>query len=219
MDKETLIKIIKFLDNKGLILVMFIMLLVLLPVTISLVYTNSKLEEQIYKRDNYIRKLQYTDSIARELLDYVETDSVRYISSRWRGDHRLTYRELAHERDSISEKYYNLLYKGNKISDKLSLYERIVEHTDTSVYVLTHSNGEIMTYQELITERDSIRNKYYNVEYETRKLNNNLKAYEDVLNICKKRFPFDYEIKYNKNGFITEIITTTTTTTTEHITQ
>ncbi len=101
MNKELFIKIDKFLENKGFILLLLVLLLVLIPIVLSLGLTNEKLEEQIIERDNHIRQLQYTDSVAKHLLDYRDEDSTTVLVTRVRNGHQMTYKELAEERDSL----------------------------------------------------------------------------------------------------------------------
>lgn len=101
MNKELFIKIDKFFESKGFILLLFVLLLVLIPIVLSLGLTNVKLEEQIIERDNHIRQLQYTDSVAKHLLDYRDDDSTTVLVTRVRNGHQMTYKELAEERDSL----------------------------------------------------------------------------------------------------------------------
>ena len=152
--KNIINKIDKALNSIFFNILTLILLLVLIPTIISLGYSNSKLEEQIFERDAHIRKLQYTDSISRSLLDYVETDSSRVLITRWKNGHNMTYKELAEERDSIINKYYNLCNEYNRLELKIENYEQILDE-------------------------------------------------------CKKIFPFDYKIHYYKDSILTEVIYTT----------
>jgi hypothetical protein len=152
--KNIINKIDKALNSIFFNILTLILLLVLIPTIISLGYSNSKLEEQIFERDAHIRKLQYTDSISRTLLDYVETDSSRVLITRWKNGHNMTYKELAEERDSIINKYYNLCNECNRLELKIENYEQILDE-------------------------------------------------------CKKIFPFNYKIHYYKDSIVTEVIYTT----------
>lgn len=104
MNKEFFIKIDKFLESKGFILLLLVLLLVLIPTVLSLGLTNQKLEEQIIERDNHIRILQYRDSVASELLDYEQKDSTRVLVTRLKNGQTMTYKELAEERDSLKQR-------------------------------------------------------------------------------------------------------------------
>lgn len=152
--KNMINKIDKALNSIVFNILTLVLLLVLIPTIISLGYSNAKLEEQIFERDAHIRKLQYTDSISRSLLDYVETDSSRVLITRWKNGHNMTYKELAEERDSIINKYYNLCNECNRLELKIENYEQILDE-------------------------------------------------------CKKIFPFDYKIHYYKDSIVTEVIYTT----------
>lgn len=152
--KNIINKIDKALNSIVFNILTLVLLLVLIPTIISLGYSNAKLEEQIFERDAHIRKLQYTDSISRTLLDYVETDSSRVLITRWKNGHNMTYKELAEERDSIINKYYNLCNECNRLELKIENYEQILDE-------------------------------------------------------CKKIFPFDYKIHYYKDSIVTEVIYTT----------
>jgi hypothetical protein len=152
--KNIINKIDKALNSIVFNILTLVLLLVLIPTIISLGYSNAKLEEQIFERDAHIRKLQYTDSISRTLLDYVETDSSRVLITRWKNGHNMTYKELAEERDSIINKYYNLCNECNRLELKIENYEQILDE-------------------------------------------------------CKKIFPFNYKIHYYKDSIVTEVIYTT----------
>ena len=152
--KNIINKIDKALNSIFFNILTLILLLVLIPTIISLGYSNAKLEEQIFERDAHIRKLQYTDSISRSLLDYVETDTSKVLITRWKNGHHMTYKELAEERDSITDKYYNLRNECNRLELKIENYEQILDE-------------------------------------------------------CKKIFPFDYKIHYYKDSIATEVIYTT----------
>lgn len=104
MNKELFMKIDEFIESKGLILILLVLLLVLIPTVLSLGLTNEKLEEQIIERDNHIRLLQYRDSIASELLDYEQKDSTRVLVTRLKNGHTMTYKELGEERDSLKQR-------------------------------------------------------------------------------------------------------------------
>lgn len=112
MNKDLIGKIDTFMNSKGFVLCLLFSLLVLIILLFSLGYSNAKLEEQIFERDIHIRNLQYSDSIAKELLEYEETDSTRILITRWKDGHQMSYAEIAEERDSLEvtiEAYKNIL--------------------------------------------------------------------------------------------------------------
>lgn len=127
MNKEWFQKVDKIMESKRSLLLLLIIMLVLVFMTLSLGYTNTKLEEQIYERDTYIRKLQYSDSIAKQLLEYSVNDSSKVLITRYKNGHHMTYREIAEERDSIRLEYYDLQYRNRELESKIEIYKAMLD--------------------------------------------------------------------------------------------
>ena len=127
MKKELINKIDAIINSKKMALLSLIVMLFMLIMVIVLGYTNERLENQIIERDIQIRQLQYTDSVAHQLLDYVQKDSSTVLVTRWKNGHHQTYKEIAEERDSITQKYYGTKSEIQKLNYRIELYEEILK--------------------------------------------------------------------------------------------
>ena len=143
MNKDRLIEIIEFLESKKMVLIMFFILLVMIPLTIMLGYSNCKLEEQIYERDIHIRNLQYRDSIAQQILCIESNDSVSYLKYIVRDGKMVSYKELMEDNTDIRQEYIHMLEENINLSRELDDYKVLLElaqKTYSFDYSITRKN-------------------------------------------------------------------------------
>ena len=146
MIKDFLIKIDKFMDSKGFLLLLLFLLLVITLIAMSLSSTNEKLEQQIIERDNHIRSLQYTDSIARQFLDIEVKDSVQVFSYIQVDGKVLSYKDLLEESKKDHKQLEEAINENIKLHKEVEKYKVLIDlaqETYQFKYSITEKNDSI----------------------------------------------------------------------------
>ena len=128
MIKKIIYDIDQFLEsNAFILLILCVLMLALIPITLSLAYSNDKLEEQIIERDNHIRSLQYTDSIARQFLDIEVKDSVLVFSYIQVDGKVLSYKDLLEESKKDQKQLEEAINEIIGLRKEVKKYKAIVD--------------------------------------------------------------------------------------------
>lgn len=146
MIKDFFIKIDKFMDSKGFLLLLLFLLLVITLIAMSLSCTNEKLEQQIIERDNHIRNLQYTDSIARQFLDIESTDSTQIFSYIAVDGEALTYNDLLQDRKNYQEQLNEMVSEIIRLQKELKQKKAIIDLAQKTCdfkYSITERNDSV----------------------------------------------------------------------------
>ena len=147
MIKKIVSDIDQFLESKVFILlILCILILVLIPITLSLAYSNDKLEEQIIERDNHIRSLQYTDSIARQFLDIEVKDSVQVFSYIQVDGKVLSYKDLLEESKKEHKQLEEAINENIKLHKEVEKYKVLIDLAQKTYqfkYSITEKNDSI----------------------------------------------------------------------------